>query len=76
MPAIEPGPSIFHPVLLCDSNLIPSQGVNSNYMQYRDSQECLSAGILEENCVNKNTLCEIVRIMELQPSKSSSDHLL
>ena len=30
MPAIEPSPSLFHPVLLCDSNLIPSQGVNSN----------------------------------------------
>ena len=44
--AIEPGPSLFHPVLLCDPNLIPSQGVNSNYMQYRDSQECLSAGIV------------------------------
>ena len=36
MPAIEPGPSLFHPVLLYDSNLIPSQDVNSNYMQYRD----------------------------------------
>ena len=46
MPAIEPGPSLFHPVLLCDSNLIPSQDVNSNYMQYRDAQECLSAGIV------------------------------
>ena len=52
MPAIEPGPSLFirsfsfYPVLLCDPNLIPSQGVNSNYMQYRDSQECLSAGIV------------------------------
>ena len=46
MPTIEPGPSLFHPVLLCDSNLIPSQDVNSNYMQYRDSQKCLSAGIV------------------------------
>ena len=43
MPAIEPSPSLFHPVLLFDSNLIPSQ---SSYMQYRDSQECLSAGIV------------------------------
>ena len=42
MPAIEPGPSLFHLVLLYDSNL----DVNSNYMQYRDSQECLSAGIM------------------------------
>ena len=46
MPAIEPSPSLFHPVLLCDPNVIPSQGVNSDYMQYRDSQECLSAGIV------------------------------
>ena len=46
MPAIEPDPSLFHPVLLYDSNLILSQAVNSNYMQYRDSQECLSAGIV------------------------------
>ena len=46
MPAIEPGPSLFHPVLLYDSNLIPSQDVNSNYMQYRDAQECLRAGIV------------------------------
>ena len=46
MPAIEPSPSLFHPVLLCDPNLIQSQGVNSNYMQYRDSQECLSVGIV------------------------------
>ena len=46
MPAIEPGPSLFHLVLLCDSNLILSQAVHSNYMQYRDSQECLSAGIV------------------------------
>ena len=45
MPAIEPGPSLFHPVLY-DSNLIPSQDFNSNYMQYRDSQECLSADIV------------------------------
>ena len=45
MPAIEPG-SLFHPVLLCDSNLILSQDVNSNYMQYRDSQKCISAGIV------------------------------
>ena len=43
MPAIEPGPSLF---LLCDSNLILSQSINSNYMQYKDSQECLSAGIV------------------------------
>ena len=46
MPAIEPGPSLFHPVLLCDSNLILSQAVNSNNMQYRDAQGCLSAGIV------------------------------
>ena len=46
MPAIEPGPSLFHPILLYLFNLIPSQDFNSNYMQYRDSQECLSAGIV------------------------------
>ena len=38
VPSIEPGPSLFHPVLLIRRVSI--------LMQYRDSQECFSAGII------------------------------